>query len=276
MAFRTRLASSIVALSLTVLVPGSLPAHTSSLDNAPVTGGFDLSAVYSGSVLIFEVGEISLRTRVEPDRYEAQSMIEASGLVALFTDFEIRSEVEGRLDEGGFIAPDRYAHIERTGDKVREVEVSFDTGVAQSDVTPPFGSWGVPPASEEDRRGTIDPMTAFLGLSNAIALDPDRGCAGSLPVFDGKARYNLNLQSGGFEPVRTRAWRGDALVCQAWYEPISGYDPEDYPSEDELEHPLTIWLAPVQDGAYYLPVRLHTRAGLGGVTIEAVEITINS
>lgn len=271
MPYRTVLA----ALSLSLLLSGDLPAETSLIPSVSSGEGFDLNAVYSGSVLVFKVGEVSLRTRIGDEDYEARSMIEAAGILSLFTDFEIRSEVAGRLGDDAAITPDRYAHIERTGDKVRQVEVSFDGGIARSDVTPPFGSWGVPPASEEDRRGTIDPMTAFLSLSEAIAANPQNACTGSLPVFDGKARYNLNLEPDGRRDIRTPAWRGEAIVCNAFYEPISGYDPEDMPSESELRHPLTIWFAPIVEDEYYLPVRLHTRAGFGGVTIEAVEITIN-
>lgn len=254
--------------------PASVPVgNVTSLavSSEPTLG---LTAVYSGSVLFLKVGEISLQTRLADGRYEAQSMIEAAGLLSLFTDFEIRSEVEGELDARGEMSPQRYAHIERTGDKVRSVEVLFDDGVAQSSAEPPFGSWGQPPASREERQGTLDPMTALFSLSDAVARNPGQGCEGSIPVFDGKARYNLNLESDGRRNVRTPGWRGEALICQAWYEPISGYDPEDYPSEDELRHPLTIWLAPIHEGEYYLPVRLHTRAGFGGVTIEAVDIAI--
>ena len=101
-------------------------------------------------------------------------------------------------------------------------------------------------------------------------------CSGRLPVFDGKARYDLRLEAGGFETVRTPAWRGEALLCHVWYEPIAGYDPEDYPSPSELRYPLDIWLAPFPEDGFYLPVRLHTRAGFGGVTIEVAELDIQA
>jgi len=233
-------------------------------------------ARYSGSVLIFQVGRIYFNATLGPDWYSSQSHVEAAGLAALFTDFDIDSEVEGRLRADGVAVPDRYGHVERTGDKVRSVNVSFAGPHAISTVEPPFGSWGVPPASETDRTGVIDPMSAFLQLSSSIEAEAGEACSGSIPVFDGKARYDLRLESAGPDRVRTPAWRGEALLCRAWYEPIAGYDPEDYPSEDELRHPLNIWLAPIGDGQHYLPVRMHTAAGFGGVTIEAVEISVEA
>lgn len=244
-----------------------------AVDNLPSHGsaGTRIVALYASSVLLFRVGEITLDARFGNDAYSAESHIEAAGLAALFTDFDIRSEVSGRGTTGSR-EPARYAHVERTGSKVRSVAVDFVDEIARSDVVPPFGSWGVPPASEGDRTGVIDPMTAFFELSGR--LEEGEGCRGYLPVFDGKARYDLRLETIGREFVRTRGWRGDALVCQVWYEPISGYDPEDYPSVGELRHPLVLWLAPVAGEEAYLPVRLHTRAGFGGVTIELTRLQI--
>ncbi|RKQ96103.1 DUF3108 domain-containing protein [Maricaulis maris] len=236
-----------------------------------VAGETRIEARYASSVLFFKVGEITLNASFGEQAYSAGSHIEAAGLAALFADFDIRAEVSGE-GAAGAREPSRYTHVERTGDKVRSVAVDFAGPVARSDVEPPFGSWGVPPASESDRTGVIDPMTAFFELSRR--LEDGEGCQGRLPVFDGKARYDLRLETVGRDNVRTRGWRGEALVCHAWYEPIAGYDPEDYPSERELRHPLVLWLAPVAGDGAYLPVRLHTRAGFGGVTIELMDLAV--
>ena len=230
-----------------------------------------VSARYASSVLFFKVGEITLDARFGAAGYAAESYIEAAGLAALFTDFDIRAEVSGQGGNGAR-EPQIYEHVERTGSKVRSVRIEFSDIVARSEAEPPFGSWGVPPASDSDRTDVIDPMTAFFELSRR--LEGGEGCQGRLAVFDGKARYDLRLETVGTDRVRTRAWRGDALLCHAWYEPISGYDPEDYPSASELRHPLVLWLAPIAGDSAYLPVRLHTRAGFGGVTIELTGLSV--
>jgi hypothetical protein len=234
-----------------------------------------VTATYSSSVLIFKVGEITLQAAVDADGYTASTHIEAAGLAALFTDFDIRAEVSGARLEAG-MRPLAYNHVERTGDKVRRVDIDFRAPIAESLAEPPFGSLGVPPASAAQRRNVIDPISSLFLLSEVMNAPGRDICSGTIPVFDGKARYDLQLQSAGTERTRTRAWRGDALICHVWYHPIAGYDPEDYPSESELRHPLTLWLAEFEDGAFYMPVRLHTRAGFGGVTIEAREIDIQA
>ncbi|SDL69223.1 DUF3108 domain-containing protein [Maricaulis salignorans] len=248
-------------------------ARESDAAAEPYPGGRVISARYSSSVLIFRVGAISLTARIDPEHYAADTVVEAAGLAALFTDFDIRAEVEGRRTEAS-VLPLRYAHVERTGSKVRAVDIAFDNRMASAHATPPFGSLGVPPATAEQREGVIDPISAIFLLAQARIGGEAGVCSGSLPVFDGKARYNLRLEAGESQTIRTPAWRGEALLCHAWYEPIAGYDPEDYPTQAELRYPLDIWLAPFPEHGFYLPVRLHTRAGFGGVTIQVAELDI--
>lgn len=266
--------ASLVLLLILVTTGSADTGHAGLvLRESAASTPIHVRARYSGRVLFVKVGDIVLDAELSSDGYSALSSIEAAGLAEFFTDFELHAEARGEFAPTGRALPEYYGHVERTGDKVRAVDVSFEDEVATSQVEPPFGSWGVPPASETDRTGVLDPVAAFLQLSANLVNNDRSGCAGSLPVFDGKARYNLNLEDAGRRSVRMRAWRGEVLVCHAWYEPISGYDPEDYPDEDELRHPLTIWLAPLGQGEHFLPVRLHTGAGFG-VTITATDLLI--
>lgn len=220
-----------------------------------------IEAEYSASVWAIPVGRVELAAEVGGSDYAARAVSQASGLAALFTDVRIESEVEGVLARGR-ARPERYAHDEYTGRKHRRIDMSFEGGVARSVAQPNFSNWGEPPASEADRAGAIDPMTAVLLLSQSMT--GRSACSGRLPVFDGRLRYDLVLRARGREPVRTRAWQGEALVCDAFYSPISGYTEEQRPEPDELRHPLTLWLAPLENG-HYLPVRARTRAGFGAL-----------
>ncbi|WP_417476864.1 DUF3108 domain-containing protein [Maricaulis sp.] len=266
----------VIAAATSLVLAGSAAGELASGSDAAAEfhpGARVISARYSSSVLIFRVGAISLTARLEPERYAADTFVEAAGLAALFTDFDIRAEVEGRRTSAA-VMPLRYAHVERTGSKVRAVEIAFENRIASAQAMPAFGSLGVPPATAEQREDVIDPISAIFLLSQARTGGEADVCSGSLPVFDGKARYNLRLEAGESETIRTPAWRGEALLCHAWYEPIAGYDPEDYPTQAELRYPLDIWLAHFPEHGFYLPVRLHTRAGFGGVTIQVAELDI--
>lgn len=258
-----RLFTRLAAVILTAAVL-TAPGWADNATQAPApAGAMTLSARYSGSVLAIPVGRVELSAWLGEDSYTASATAVATGLAALFTDVRIDSEVSGAITRGR-ARPVSYAHDERTGRKHRRIDMSFDNRIARATAVPNFSTWGDPPATDSDRAGAIDPMTAVLMLSQSMT--GRRECSGILPVFDGRHRYNLRLQARGRERVRTPAWQGEAIVCDAFYEPISGYTDRQRPSPRDLRHPLTLWLAPLDNG-HHLPVRLQTRAGFG-VLIE--------
>ncbi|MCC5994806.1 MAG: DUF3108 domain-containing protein [Oceanicaulis sp.] len=259
----TAFAALLIAITLVQPEPVRAAEAARTGEAAAASGPVNVAARYTGYVLALPIGRVELEARLGAGDYSAQATAQAAGLAALFTDVRIDSQVEGRI-ECGRARPVSYAHDERTGRKHRRIDMSFDNRIARATASPHFSDPGDPPATDSDRAGAIDPMTAVLMLSQSMT--GRRECSGLLPVFDGRHRYNLRLQARGREHVRTPAWRGEALVCDAFYEPISGYTERQRPSPRDLRRPLTLWLAPLDNG-HHLPVRLQTRAGFG-VLIE--------
>jgi hypothetical protein len=258
-----RLMTVIAGVAAAVLIAAGARAE-------PAPARLEVEAEYAASVWRIPVGRIALNADLSPDRYAARAVSEAAGLAALFTDIRIISEVEGAIANGR-ARPERYAHDEFNGDKHRRIEMGFEGRVARSTAAPDFSNWGEPPASAADRTGAIDPMTAVVML--AQAMTGEEPCSGVLPVFDGRLRYDLALQARGREPVRTRAFRGETLVCDAYYRPISGYTDEQRPDPSELRHPLTLWLTELEGGRL-LPVKVRTRAGFG-VTLKLTTLQMD-
>ncbi|MGJ3232021.1 MAG: DUF3108 domain-containing protein [Oceanicaulis sp.] len=250
---------AVFAALAAVLMAAAAAGEESVARSAPL----EIEADYRASVWRIPVGRIALDAALGEQAYEARAVSEAAGLAALFSDVRIVSQVEGAIRDGR-AEPVRYAHDEFTGDKHRRIDMSFEDRTARAVATPDFSDWGDPPADEADRAGAIDPMTAVLML--AQAMTGEEPCSGVLPVFDGRLRYDLALRARGREPVSTRAFRGEALVCDAFYRPISGYTEEQRPDPSDLRHPLTLWLTELEDGRL-LPVKVRTRAGFG-VTLE--------
>ena len=79
----------------------------------------------------------------------------------------------------------------------------------------------------------------------------------------------------GRDFIRTRAWSGDAVVCEAYYVPISGYEADEFPTADDIARPIVFWLAPMENGEIYVPVRIHTNAGFGGATLVARSVRLD-
>lgn len=230
-----------------------------------------LTLNYTGSVWVVPVAEIGIGAVYREDSYSASAMFQSAGLLRWFDDTNIEAGVTGYRDEAA-LRPWRYSHLNHASDKGRVVGIDFPGGVASPDIEPPFGSMGEPPASEAQRAGAIDPISAMLGLALGMPMDSEGVCTGRLPVFDGKARYDLRLERAGTERVRTRAWRGEALVCEAYLEPIAGYDPGDRPDESETGEPVRIYLAEIE-GAY-VPVRFKADTQIGAINIQATRIEV--
>ncbi len=253
------------------LATSAMPAGADDAAEITNTAGEGVTVQYAGSVMIFQVANIVISSTFQEETYQASARFTAAGLAALFTDADIEAGVSG-YREGPRLQPWRYSHLNHASSKNRIVGIDFPEGVATPDINPPFGNMGEPPASAEERSGAADPLSALLSVGLGSVADENGRCAGTLPIFDGRARYNLRFEYGGEDRIRTRAWRGDAQVCHAYYEPISGYEEDEFPSDDVIAEPITMWFAPVEGTNIHVPVRIRTNAGFGGATITARSI----
>ena len=234
-----------------------------------------LSVSYSGSVLFLPVADISLSAVFPEGTYSSAARFTTAGVARWFDDTDIEAGVTG-YREPDALRPWRYEHFNHASGSDRTVGIDFPGAVATPDVSPPFGSMGEPPASDEEREGALDPLSTLIGIMTAVAGSDgaaDEPCSGRIPVFDGKARYDLRLERNGRDRVRAGDWRGEAVVCNAYLEPISGYDPGDRPSEEEIADPVTLWLAPIE--GLYVPVRFRASSEIGPINIRARRIQVD-
>ncbi|XBQ17723.1 MAG: DUF3108 domain-containing protein [Oceanicaulis sp.] len=264
--------SGLAAAAL--MIAAGPAANAQLLDDGPaVTPPEGLSVSYSGSVYFLQVANVSLSARFGDADYAARASFQSAGLLRWFDDTDIVATSIGYRNAEG-LAPYRYEHINYASEKGRVVGIDFPDGRAVPDINPPFGSMGEPPASDEERQGALDPISVMLGLTLAMPGDRDEPCSGRLPVFDGKARYDLRFENAGTDEVRTRAWQGEAIRCRAYVEPISGYDDGDRPDQEEQNTPVHIWLAPIDD--VYVPVRFRASTRIGNINVTANRITLGA
>ncbi len=247
------------------------PAASDDADQLPGPEFGQLYVEYVGSVYFLNVADITINARIGEADYSAAASFQSAGLLRWFDDTDIQATTVGYVNGEG-LEPWRYEHTNFASNKGRVVGIDFREGLASPDVNPPFGSMGEPPASDEERQGALDPITVLLNMVLSLNFEEEgETCNGRLPVFDGKARYDLRFVTVGPDDVRTRAFRGEALRCQAFLEPVSGYDDGDRPTEDETRRPVTIWLAPI-DGVH-VPVRFRASTQIGDINIQARRVT---
>jgi len=72
------------------------------------------------------------------------------------------------------------------------------------------------------------------------------------------------------ERVASSGYRGQALRCRAYLEPVSGYDEGKRPTPEDIARPINIWLAQME-GAW-VPVRFRARTRIGDINIVATRV----
>ena len=202
-----------------------------------------ITANLDGKVLGLKMIDADYSGWVGTRTYALRSDMATSGLGALLKKLRIWAVTEGRWDANGF-HPVRHTQQNRNK-KRRRVEMLYGADAVEVSVIPPNGSLGVPPASPAERFGADDTLTALLKIMTRRALMGEATCAGAVAVFDSKQRYDLRLVDRGAEPGKLGDYRGAVRRCDIYYEPVSGFDPEDLPDADEAASPVKVWFADV-------------------------------
>jgi hypothetical protein len=192
--------------------------------------------------------------------YAAYTDMRTSGLGALLKKLDIWAVSRGIVRPDGTLRPD--FHVQQNTDKKnRRVEMNYDNAAETIDVNivPRLGSQGVPAASPEERFAAYDTVTALLHMTRKGRQDADSLCVGSVPIFDSKQHYNLRLAPVGTSRVKFLGDKQEAIHCYAYYEPVSGFDPEDLPDEEEAGTPIDIYFQYYPEVDMHVPVRFAYR-----------------
>ncbi|MEM7728896.1 MAG: DUF3108 domain-containing protein [Pseudomonadota bacterium] len=190
------------------------------------------------------------------ETYAAYTDLKTSGLGALLKKLDIWAVTRGRILPDGRLRPD--FHVQQNTDKKnRRVEMNYDDAARLVDVriVPPLGSQGVPPATPKERFEALDTVSILLHMARRGRGDADALCAGSVPVFDSKQRYDLRLKPVGTARVKFLGDKDETVHCHAYYEPVSGFDPEDLPDAEEAGTPVDVYFRYVPEVDMHVPVR---------------------
>ena len=125
---------------------------------------------------------------------------------------------------------------------------------------------GNPPATQDQRRNTIDQITAIAAMVTADG----NPCSRTLRVYmDGRSRFDFVMTPNGNVNINSRAYQGPGVRCRVQFQPIAGFgDPQDPAS-------LTFLLARTDTGMW-APVTIEMPAdGIGVVRLEAERLTVN-
>lgn len=221
-------------------------------------------AVYTISANIGAVGDFNYHFAQTGASYEASAQRQVTGLArALVGESQNYTySVRGAVENGGRLQPAAYRH--QGGKKNRLVQATFTSDDIVTTANPRMGM-GHPPATQAQRRGAIDQLSAIASMVTAQG-DP---CSRTVPVYlDGRSRFDFVFRPNGQVAVNTSAYQGQAVRCSVDFRPIAGFSDPQEPAT------LTFLFARTSSGLY-APIRIQMPSDNGLVTLEARQLTVN-
>lgn len=263
------LALPLVAAATAALVPGLAQAAGAGW---PTSVKARYKLLFAG----FEVGSYRFSSSTDGKSYSTNGSAKVSALFGAF-------KWAGGIKSSGTLAaeaprPAAYKLDFKTKKKKGSVTLGFDNGaVTAVDLVPnkPPHPTAVP-VRPEQLEGVFDPMSSILAITHAGKGDP---CARTIPIFDGKARFNLVLSPKGTERLKEEHPSGQPTqlkVCRVKYVPVSGHKPKDFVDPWVDYGGIEISLRPVPSANVYVPYKVSIPTTIGAAVMLAETINITA
>lgn len=198
----------------------------------------------------FRVGEVTLATAEDGDRYSSAGRVETVGIVGVFTSFFYDGVASGLVADDGTVLPDTFVANSRSPRANRRTEIDWDDNV-------PVRVSVVPPRADQPdpalQSGTIDPLSAaFVMLRDA---PQEEICGKSVEVFDGSRRTRMALGAPSSQ--------SGLILCAGTYSRLEG---EAHSLSNQRAFDFTIAFRVNSEGIAELD-RLETRTRFGRASL---------
>lgn len=239
----------------------------------PAAAQGKLEAHYVASLAGIPIGKGSWVVDVGDGQYTAAASGMTTGLVRFFTGGSATGAAQGTL-AGGQPAASNYAATIKTSRHADEVRFKVDGGVVKDvHIEPPQDANPKRiPVTDLHRRGVLDPMTGALFLMPGTGdMRVPKACEHTVPVFDGKLRYDLQFAFKRMETVQSeKGYVGPAVVCSVSFTPIAGFVPNRATVKYLARpHDMEVWLVPIAGTRVMVPFRAQIETPIGLGVVEA-------
>lgn len=207
-------------------------------------------------------------------KYRAQVKGQTYGFWYKILPWNTELNAEGKIRDDQFI-PAEYATHDVWGKKTKIMKMHFRKG---GDVSSEYD----PPSSDKDsltreqKDGALDPITALLQMLAHVAIN--KNCNVTVPVFDGKRRFDVSASDNGTEYIDEEdygVYKGDARTCDARFKAVAGEWTEKIKSKfwkqganGEDREPFHVWLASLAPGMPEMAVRIETGSVWGDIVMH--------
>ena len=266
--------------ALTGGLGGSFSTESAYAENS-LSSASRIVAVYRVDLAGFNLGDFRLTTVFRGNDYEMRGEGRFSILEGLIYKWNGTTASTGRVTSTG-PEPAMYAlSYSDGGKKTEQLRMTFDSrAVTRVSIFP--NSRPSPrtiPVTKEQLEGVLDPMSgAFLSAHSENPNGDLTVCNRTLPVFDGRQRFDLVITPKRAVTVRRTTptgYGGPAVICGVKFIPIAGYQPDNpgirlMSQSNEIE----VWLVPVRGTDMYVPYRivLPTLVGYGSALVTSIQV----
>ena len=237
----------------------------------PIMSTYD---VYVGGIhfltadILFQEQGGKYRSRVEGHTY---------GVWHKLLPWDTALQAHGAIHRDHFV-PTEFETHNVFGKKVKVTKLYFEkNGDIKAEFQPPSTDVGRDQVSLDQKRGALDPVTALLQMLAYLAVE--KNCNVTVPIYDGKRRFDITAADDGFEDIDEGdygVFKGNARTCQANFTSIAGEwkgEEKDkfWKTEgngDNTRPPFHIWLGKVSPDLPELPVRLDSGSVWGVIVMH--------
>jgi hypothetical protein len=219
-----------------------------------------LEARYVAAVAGITVTEVVVLLDLQRSSYRIRTVLQTRGVTSLFGRGEQTTEAEGTFRNAEPV-PSRFVTVGVWRGRLRHIEIDYPPGASR-----PVLRVLEPPETPEERepvplelsRGTLDPLSALVKLSRAVA-ETGR-CDGTAAIFDGRRRTDAVARTIGRDLLPRRhwggeAWSGEALHCGLEWHQLAGFQPSQDREERGRVNTGSAWIASAWVGGPPVPVR---------------------
>ncbi|MBV9421104.1 MAG: DUF3108 domain-containing protein, partial [Alphaproteobacteria bacterium] len=132
----------------------------------------------------------------------------------------------------------------------------------------------------DQKRDTFDPLSAMTFMVSGLGASADNPCGVTIPVFDGRRRYNIEVSKKQETNVSmdNGLYKGKALLCEIKYRQLAGFKPKVI-KEGQNFPVINAWVATfpsaITGRPYVVPLRLWADTPYGRIAGVATNLKID-
>lgn len=254
------------------LVPGAVIAAAALCVAPPARADGRLSAKYSLSVGGVELGRGSIVMEAGDSSYEISGSARVTGVLRAVSSGKGVAAARGAITAGRMV-PSVYAMNADAGGKAEVARLGMAGGaVKEMEVEPELKPVADRiPVTPDALKNVIDPMSgAFIYVPGTADLLSAAACDRSIPVFDGRQRYDLALSYLRTDKVKAEGYAGPAVVCAVRYAPVAGHRPTRSTVQYMKDNKdMAVWLVPVAGTRLLAPFKISVATMIGTAVLAA-------